>query len=234
MTNPATMPIQRVIDLGECKRCGEVHKRCKAHARTGKPCSRMAMHDQLVCDRHGGKSPRALAAVAERRAIQIAQGEAGELIAEALAEVSDMPGLEQLQMAIHHAGAMSLAFRWLLDELPTRSRWSWEEVDGANGSRHRWVTVSEAGLIGPDATGTMRIHPYEEGFRRWTELHARLLKSAADIGLEDRRQRFAEDQVHAIGALVRHLVAGLGRDLDDPEVVPVVESALALIAESTT
>jgi hypothetical protein len=224
--------IQRVIDLGVCKRCGEVHEKCKAHVRSGRPCRRVAMADQYVCDLHGGKSPWALAKVEERRARQMAMDQAGELIAEAMAEVEQLSGIDQLRTAINHAGAMSLAFRWLLDELPTRSRWSWEEVDGAGGSRHRWVTVQEAGLVGPDAQGVLRMHPYEEGFRRWTELHARLLKSAADIGLDERRQRFAEDQVRAIGALVRHLVNGLGRDLDDPEVVPVVEAALALVAET--
>lgn len=167
--------------------------------------------------------------VARTRAL----GEVGALIAEALGVIETMSGTEQLVAAINHAGAMALSYRWLLDELPVRSEWSWTEVEGPQGSRTRWVTIDEGGLIGPDAQGNQKLHAYEEGSRYWTTLHGKLLRTAADIGLEERRQRFQEDQVYTITTAIRAIVEGLGRDLDDPMVVPVVETALLAITAGT-
>ena len=217
-----------------CPTCGRHHdptaKRCSASSsRTGKPCMRFAMNGLAVCATHGGRAPRARAAADRRLRRDRALGEVGDLLTEALGEVAAQSGVEQLTTAINHAGAMALSYRWLLDELPVHSTWSWTEVDGAQGSRSRWVSVTTEGLIGPDAQGVQKLHAYEEGFRHWTALHGRLLKTAADIGLEERRQRFAEAQVAAIGQAIRVIVSGLGRELDDPLVVPVVEQALHVI-----
>lgn len=219
-----------------CARCDTVHDpgRCNAHSRSGRQCRALPLPGQNVCHFHGGRSPQAQAAAQRRIARTRAIGEAGELIADALGVVEAQTGIEQLQTAINHAGAMALAYRWLLDELPLQSTWSWEEIDGAQGSRSRWVNVDAEGLTGPDAQGVQRLHVYEEGFRHWTGLHVRLLKVAADIGLEERRQRFQEAQVTAIGQAIRIVVAGLGRDLDDPQVVPIVEQALRVITAEAT
>lgn len=219
--------------------CGQIHQTCRGHARAtdatrrhkrGDPCGASAMNGQLVCKYHGGAQASARANGARRVARERALGEVGQLIAEALDQTAAMSGVEQLTQAINYAGAMSTAYRWLLDELPVQSEWSYEEHTSDSGSVQRFVVVTEEGLVGPDAQGVQRLHAYEEGFRHWTALHGKLLKSAADIGLEERRQRFAQEQVAAIGAAIRSIVAGLGRELDDPEVVPVVETALRAIA----
>ena len=222
--------------------CGQIHETCRGHIRAshpdrahrrGDPCGCHAMSGQLVCRRHGGARAASRAAGAQRVARERALGEVGQLIAEALDQTSAMSGVEQLTQAINYAGAMSTAYRWFLDELPVQSDWSFREHTSDSGSVQRFVTVDTEGLVGPDAQGVQRLHAYEEGFRHWTALHGKLLRSAADIGLEERRQRFAEDQVQAIGAAIRSIVAGLGRELDDPEVVPVVETALRAIAGPT-
>lgn len=219
--------------------CGEIHQTCRGHKRStnpdradtrGDPCGAHALNGQLVCRRHGGAQASARANGARRVARERALGEVGQLIAAALDETAALSGVDQLARAINHAGAMALAYRWLLDELPVQSEWSYEEHRSETGSVQRFVVVTEAGLVGPDAQGVQRLHAYEEGFRHWTALHGKLLKTAADIGLEERRQRFAQEQVASIGAAIRSIVAGLGRELDDPEVVPVVESALRAIA----
>lgn len=219
--------------------CGQIHQTCTSHKRSthpdrahtrGDPCGAHAMVGQLVCRRHGGAQATARANGARRVARERALGEVGQLIAEALDQTAAMSGVEQLTQAINYAGAMSTAYRWLLDELPVQSEWSYEEHTSDSGSVQRFVVVTEEGLVGPDAQGVQRLHAYEEGFRHWTALHGKLLKSAADIGLEERRQRFQEDQVASIGTAIRSIVAGLGRELDDPEVVPVVETALRAIA----
>lgn len=219
--------------------CGQIHETCTGHKRStspdradtrGDPCGAHALTGQLVCRRHGGAQATARANGARRVARERALGEVGQLIAEALDQTAAMSGVEQLTQAINYAGAMSTAYRWLLDELPVQSKWSFEEHTSDAGSVQRFVVVTEEGLVGPDAQGVQRLHAYEEGFRHWTALHGKLLRSAADIGLEERRQRFAQEQVASIGTAIRSIVAGLGRELDDPEVVPVVESALRAIA----
>lgn len=159
-----------------------------------------------------------------------AQGMVGELIEEALGVVQAMSGVDQLVMAIEHAGAMSLGYRWLLDELPVESEWSFEVNHDDKGSKQRFVKVTEAGLVGPDAQGQMKLHAYEEGYRHWTKLHAQLLKTAHDMGIEERRQALAETQVAQVGDAIRAIVEGLGRQLDDPEVVPIVERSLRIVA----
>lgn len=223
--------------------CGEIHQTCTGHKRStspdrahtrGDPCGCHAMVGQLVCRRHGGAQATARANGARRVARERALGEVGQLIAEALDQTSAMSGVEQLTQAINYAGAMSTAYRWLLDELPVQSEWSYQEATSDSGSMQRFVVVETEGLVGPDAQGVQRLHAYEEGFRHWTALHGKLLRSAADIGLEERRQRFAQEQVASIGAAIRSIVAGLGRELDDPEVVPVVETALRAIAGPAT
>jgi hypothetical protein len=155
----------------------------------------------------------------------------GELIEEALGDLEGVPGHEQLGQAIMHAGAMALVYRRLLDELPVESEWSFTEARGKGyGQPVRWVSVTGTGAVGPNSSGELTIHPYEAAFQRWTKLHADLLKTAHSIGMDERRQAFAERQVTAIGDAIVKLVEGLGHELDDPEVVPVVEATLRMIS----
>lgn len=223
--------------------CGQIHQTCRGHvrakgrdpdperlARRGDPCGSHAMEGQTRCRLHGGKNPDALAKAERTLAKERALGEVGQLIAETLEVAQSTAKIDQLGQAIDHAYAMWLGFRWLLDQLPVESKWSYEEHTSDTGSVQRFVKVETEGLVGPDAQGVQRLHAYEEGMRYWLALHGKLLKMAADIGLEERRQRFAQEQVASIGAAIRSIVAGLGRELDDPEVVPVVEAALRAIA----
>lgn len=226
--------------------CGEIHQHCRGHVRAlglngappsperlakrGDPCRRKAMKGQLVCQTHGGAAPAARAKAERTMAKERALGEVGKLIAEALQQAEATSKIDQLGAAIDQAYAMWLGYRWLLDQLPVQSKWSFEEHTSLAGSTQRFVVVETEGLVGPDAQGVQRLHAYEEGMRYWLALHGKLLKSAADIGLEERRQRFAQEQVASIGTAIRTIVQGLGRELDDPQVVPVVEQALRSIA----
>ena len=230
-------PDDALVRPGEV--CGEIHTRCTGHVKgtaehrahkRGDPCNAPAMHGQVTCRIHGGGAPAARAKAERTMARERALGEVGKLIAETLEQAEATSKIDQLGTAIDHAYAMWLAYRSLLDQLPVQSKWSYEEHTSESGSVQRFVVVETEGLVGPDAQGVQRLHAYEEGMRYWLALHGKLLKSAADIGLEERRQRFAQEQVSSIGVAIRTIVAGLGRELDDPQVVPVVEQALRAIA----
>ncbi len=224
--------VDRVLALGPCAQCGLVHARCKGHAKkwAGAPCTQPAAKGQLICRFHGGAAPQNIKAAVKRMATEAALDEAGALIAEARLVVEGQSGAEQLVDAINQAGAMAMSYRWLLGQLPAESKWSWIERLGGDGAPTRWVEVAEAGMLGPNARGELQLHAYEEGHRYWTALHGRLLVEAAKLGLDERRQMFAEEQVNRIGDAVVALVAGLGLELDDPAVVPVVEAFLRQVS----
>jgi hypothetical protein len=257
MTRPRrpSRPVARVQALGVCEDCGQVHDFCSAHPTWVRdpetrdyvldedgerilllddqgrpiPCRRPANAGQTVCGSHGGSNPAAKKAAAKRMERENAMDEVGKLLAEAELEIAEMNGVEQLTHAITTAGAMALAYRRLLDELPLESEWSFEESRGANGGVQRFVNVSSDGLVGPDARGQMRLHAYEEGLRHWTRLHGELLKNAAVLGIEERRNEIAAGHADRICDAIVAMVEGLGRDLDDPEVAPIVDRALLAI-----
>ncbi len=231
-----------VIALGVCSwvrpdgvTCGMVHTRCKGHAQgwAGAPCAKNRAVGQLVCGFHGGAAPNAIRQAARRLATEQATNEAGALLEQASLAVAGQSLGEQLVGAINRAGAMALGYQWLLGQLPHESEWSFEEHYSETGTPTRWVNIAAPGVLGPDAKGQMVLHAYEEGLRYWTTLHGRLLVEAAKLGLDERRQLFAESQVATIGDAVSELVAALGLDLNDPAVVPVVEAFLRRIAGET-
>lgn len=241
MTKPFKQPvIQRVVDLGVCDACGQIHEYCRAHRnpnRTGgvlTPCGGRAMKGQLVCLVHGGRAPQAKAAAKRRIERDQALDEVGRLLADAEALVGSMPGVDQLEHAIVTAGAMAQAYRWLLDRLPLEAAWKFEENVTNENSKQRFVKVESEGFTTPDQHGNMRLHPYEEGLRYWTRLHGELLRNAAIIGLEERRQAMDAEAVDRIGGAIVAMVEGLGRSIEDPDVVPVVDQALLAITGGET
>ncbi len=225
-------PIPEIVALGVCSKCGFVHTCCKGHSKAwaGAPCSKYRRVGQLICDQHGARAPQNIRAAAKRLATQQATHEAGALLAEAELAIEGMSLADQLVQAIQRAGAMALSYRWLLDQLPHEATWRWEEHRSAEGAPTRWVEVADQGLLGPNARGELQLHAYEEGHRYWTTLHGKLLIEAARLGLDERRQLFAEQQVATMGDAVVELVEGLGMDLADPAVVPVVEAFLRKVA----
>lgn len=184
----------------------------------------------LVCWRHGGKAAQVAAAGAARVAREQALGEVGVLLAQAEQHVAGLTGVEHLEAGIRTAAAMATGYRWLLDQLDEQAEWDWEETDGPNGGVQRTVRVTSEGMLGPNARGEARLHPYEEGLRYWTKLHGDLVKNAMVLGLEERKLTLSSELVDRFGGAIIGLVAGLGHDLDDPKVIPVVEAALKVIA----
>lgn len=232
MPSPSKPHVTWPADGSPCQKCGGVHPNgCKGHRRDKSGCTKYPAEGQDICYYHGARAPQNLAAAERRIAKREAAETVGELLARAELVIDSMTGDEQVLWGIRHAGAMAQGFRDVLDELPVESDWSFTELEGGHGTQAtRWVNVTEAGLIGPDHHGQMKLHAYEEGYRFWVKLHADLLKKAHDMGLEERRLALAEREVSHIADGVRGFVEGLGHELDDPKVVPVVEAFLRHVA----
>lgn len=93
------------MDPMTCGNCGRPHDRCAGHNRAGGPCQQWPMKGQRVCKNHGGKSPQALAAAAQRQAEQAAAESLTRLWPGLSVDrrVTDpLGGLEQLAGALEH------------------------------------------------------------------------------------------------------------------------------------
>lgn len=71
----------------------------------------------------------------------------------------------------------------------------------------------------------------------WVDLYQRERKHLADVaracaaaGVEERRVRIAEEQGQMVAAMLRRVIAGLGRDPQDPEVRELVHRELIALA----
>ncbi|HEX2578657.1 MAG TPA: hypothetical protein VHK88_20100 [Aquihabitans sp.] len=209
--------------LGEtCAQCGRIHERCAGHAKHSNeerhakalakwghepfPCMKWHRKGQEVCTDHGGRTPKGLAAGARR--IEHAQilGRMGELMAEAGAEVDDLDGPEALLAAIRRTRRMV----WALDAMVG-------DLDSPTTTDHNGNAVP---------------HPIIGQHHKYLALLGGMEEGALRLGLDVHRQQRREGELATIGTMVRELVAGLGRSLDDPEVVPVVDRVLALMADN--
>jgi len=216
----------RTVPLGEsCHTCGFVHPRCRGHAKHSNPERRAAAVERWgtngpfpcmvfppkgsgseVCRMHGLKAPQVKAA-GERRHEQVqVLGRMGELMAQAGAHTDDLDDPEAFITTIRRVRRAV----WALDSMVA-------ELDHATGF---------------DRFGQEVPHPLLGLHHKYLTLLGGLEEGALKLGLAVHRQQFHERQVTAIGTMVRELVSGLGRRLDDPEVIPVVERVLALVADT--
>ena len=215
---------RRTVPLGEkCEACGFVHTRCAGHAKHTNPerraaaeakwgtkgpfpCMKRSPEGSEVCDRHGASAPQVKEAAEQRVETTRILGRMGQLMVEAGGEVDDLQDHEALLLTIRKVRRMVWALTWMVEELDEPT-----EVD-------RYDVKFE--------------HPVVTMHLKYTTLLGHMEESALKLGLAVRRQQFREGQVARIGEMVRALVTGLGRSLDEPEVVPVVEQVLALLADS--
>ena len=64
-----------------CALFGQVHPRCKAHAKGPRLCVMFPMHGQLVCYRHGGKAPNSIAFAKRRQALDAVKSHVSRIVA---------------------------------------------------------------------------------------------------------------------------------------------------------
>jgi len=204
---------------------------CTANSKqSGERCRRRAIPGGTVCKMHGGRAPQTVKAAERRVVTERVKAEVGQLVDEAMSHLSGLSEADQLVQAIGYAGAMSTAYRWLLDALPVDATWQWQETRGPQGATDRQVLVERAGLIGPDHQGNMRLHVVEEGFRYWTKLHATLVKDALALGLDERRTRVFEFQAQELAEVLGEAMRDLGM-ADVPDVMAVVARRMRMRAE---
>jgi hypothetical protein len=208
----------------DCDAAGHphIHDRCLGHAKHTNderraaaierwghgapwPCERPPLDGLEVCQHHGGSTGKSKAKAAERVEEARVLGRMGKLMAEAGAVTDDLQDHEALLGVIRKIRRMVWALDWMIEGSETP--------------------------LGVNRFGEQVEHPLVAMHLKYAALLGNMEEGALKLGLAVRRQQFHESQVAQIGAMVRELVTGLGRTLDDPEVVPVVERALALVAE---
>lgn len=201
--DPGRTPVQRVVDLGPCDRCGLVHYYCSSHLRStytaegGQiPCRQAAMEGQTICGKHGGKGPRALAG-AERR---IAEGKAQEAVRRALGAKQAVPVTDPEGELARLAGEM-------------RAR-----LDAAE------TLVADLDRVTQETTAGARLRPEVDLLRDIETGLGRLLTDMAKLGFTERMVQVTEGQQ---ALLERALLAALDRlGLDAGTVLPVLGDEL--------
>ena len=185
------------IDPGTCARCGQVHPRgCKGHSRsTGKPCGNRAIAGGFVCHMHGGSSPQARRAAADRLAQQRA---AIEMARHGLVTPRAVDPGDALLEAIYGAAGEVDYWRSVVAQLdPSSLTWGKTQQTTKKGK----IKVTET--AGAAVAYKLMVDAQDR--------LARYSASALRAGIEERRVQLAETQGHALAGVVR---AVLSRMLD--------------------
>lgn len=187
---------------GACKRCGEVHERCSAHNRAGRPCGRYPVPGARVCRLHGGAAPQVKAAAEVRLVSERARAELLRFGAPA----DDVHPLEA-------------AYRVMLEALGDRE---WARAQLAADV----AETGPAGALMADNQGRLK------GSVWWdlaAEAEARfrvLARTLIDANFENRRLELAEREAGRIARAIVGALKALGHDTGTDEVRRAIAEAL--------
>jgi hypothetical protein len=159
-----------------CPIKGEIHPKCKAHTRKGKPCSGQRMAGQLVCRMHGG-SIGAAKATAKKRIERIEVEKLAARIAAFNSDDSESPE-EGLLRQVLWSGQISRALGQIV-----------QDIDDGN--------VTQRGIGGSTSINVL--------MQWWSDeraLHARLCKLAIDAGIDQRHIELLESQAGQIVSVI--------------------------------
>ena len=183
------------IDPGTCARCGQVHPRgCKGHSRsTGKPCGNRAIAGGFVCHMHGGSSPQARRAAADRLAQQRA---AIEMARHGLVTPRAVDPGDALLEAIYGAAGEVDYWRSVVAQLdPSSLTWGKTQQTTKKGK----IKVTET--AGAAVAYKLMVDAQDR--------LARYAASALKAGIEERRVRLAESQGAQLAGVVQAVLAGM-------------------------
>lgn len=184
-------------------------QRCTATSKTsGERCRLERMAGQRVCWRHGGKSPRALAAARRRLAVEEVRREAARL-----GGSLEVDPLDVLLQSVREAWANVAVLRDALQDLEVTVA-----EDGAIALPSRDVEWDRGGAHVP-----ARVHVLVAMYGEERDRAARYSKLCLDAGVDERRVRVAEQQAQVLGQAI-------GRALDDGEVALTAPQRQALRA----
>src|ERR1019366_1387180 len=99
---------RRPCERQSCALFGQVHARCKAHAKGPRPCGMFPMHGQLVCYRHGGKAPNSIAFAKRRQALDAVKSHVSRIVAYDGDDVTSPE--EGLLMEVKWSGQVAIAY----------------------------------------------------------------------------------------------------------------------------
>lgn len=192
------------MTLDTCPRCGQPHPRCHAHNRQGRPCMRSPAAYQHVCNRHGAKSPQALAE-AERRRQEAAATHAMTTLGRPINTTPTEALLEEVRWTAGHVA------------------WLRERVQDLEQGDLVWGTTKTKD--GGDDQGTTQ----EAKPSVWYVLYSRerqhlvtVCAAALKAGIEERRVRLAEQQGALVAEVIRRILAALNLTPEQLELVPTV------------
>ena len=179
-----------------CIKCGQTHSKCTAHNRQGKPCGRLPVVYQTVCDMHGGSSPRALRAAARREAAAVVT-HAYDADRDAILAAQGMEPVADPLGELGRLAAQSTAF---MDALGAR-------VNALESIRFT------------DAKGSEQLASEISLYERAMDRTARLLKLLVDSGFEERKLKLDEQTAGLFVAAMQQVLARL--DLSPEQAVLV-------------
>jgi hypothetical protein len=168
-----------------CRQCGEVHERCAAHTRAGRPCRRHHAPGIDVCRTHGAAAPAAKAKserfLAERAA------------AESIADVVVLPVENPLE-ALAEVAAEALAFQ----------RFAAAKVADLD-------TLEDASKI----NGLEYLRPLVALYERSIDRSAKLLADWVRLGFDERMVAMSERQAAIVAQVLRSVLDDPELGLDD-------------------
>lgn len=172
-------------DPKSCAKCGQPHVKCTGHRKAdGAPCGQPRMAGQLVCRKHGGKAPQALAAAARRVEDEVARAAVVTLGLPVDISPSDAL-LDEVRRTAGHVF-------WLLAKVQSEDGGAFvpmksEDSHPGNGSQSVWYRT------------------YQSERAHYVNVCAQALKA----GVEERRVRLAEAQGEAVAGAIRAILGDL-------------------------
>jgi len=204
-----------------CGECGELHLRCIAHRRDGKPCTMQAVRGGEVCRMHGGQAPQVRAAADRRVAEQAARAAVATY---GLPRDID-PGDALLEEVCRTAGHVA----WLEQQVRALS------PDELVWGRSEEVEKGASEFPGTDTTQKAAPNVWVVLYRDERKHLVDVCKAAIAADIDERRVRLAERQGVLIADVIRRMLEDpeLGLDRRQREVGRVVASRHLQVLSST-
>lgn len=206
------------VDLMDEDAAGAPHerRRCTGTSKqTGERCGLAPVPGARVCRFHGGGAPQVQAA-AERRQ----QEAAAQAFVARYGVPMAVEWHEAIQAGLDETYGNVLALRDLVQQMAP---------DALTWGQQSEVMVGSSQFPGVDITHAAGIAPVVQLYGQERDRLHRMAVDAGKLGLEARRQAFAEQDGQRVAEVIRAVLRELGHDLADPAVLRVVSTQLRML-----